>query len=220
MKFSFIITLLLIISSLLISAGGNAKDTPQKTASSSDNKFIITHKPTPNTLVIQDSKTLSQLKLIPVSDIKGNSSDISGIHNASARNSFIVALKNSPEVWEINYENPPPAGFCTWVHDYRKDSGEATAKLFPIRRLRPGTILDNFFFDNDYVFIISVSCKGKIQIIDLDLGRKVANFNIFDKSLDSFRQDEIMGLDQESIHKILLKATQFRLENCSQGTIK
>ena len=184
MKFSFTITLFWIVSCTFISAEHRTKDTPDKTASSSDNNFVITHKPIPNTLVIQELKTNSQLKTIPIIDIKGNSSDISGIHDATARNSFIITLKNSPEVWEINYQNPAPIGFGTWVHDYRKESSEAKHTLFPIRRIKLKAPFDDFFFDDKYVNIISVSCNGNIQIIDLDLGKIVATYNLSEKNSD------------------------------------
>ena len=214
MKFSFIIALLLIVSCPLVSAKSNAKDTPYKTASSSDKKFIITHKPTTNTLIIQDAKNLNELKVIPVVDKKKKSSLVSGLHDASARNSFIVTLKDSPEIWEINYQNPPPSGFGTWVHDYRKDSGEATNTLFPIRRLRFDKSVDNFFLDKDYVKVISVSCKGNIQIIDLDLGRKIAGFNIFDQKPEGIIENKILGLNRSYIKKTFQRAAEFRLKNC------
>lgn len=147
-------------------------------AISSDNKFIIIGNSVPNTLVILNASNLKLVKIIPVKDKKGLNSGISSVRDAPPSHSFIISLKDSPKVWEINYENPPPAGFGTWVHDYRKDSGEAIVRLFPIRKIKAGAIVEDFFFDKDYVNIISISSKGEGQVIDLDLGRKVADLDV------------------------------------------
>ncbi len=114
-----------------IRVGINARNT----AISSDDRFVIVGNYMPNTLVVLDAKDLSLLKIIPVIDQKGKSSRISAVYDARPRKSFIAALKDSPELWEISYQTPAPIGFGEWVHDYRKDSGEAVAKTIPIRKL-------------------------------------------------------------------------------------
>ena len=157
-----------------IRVGINARNT----AISSDDRFVIVGNYMPNTLVVLDAKDLSLVKIIPVVDKKGNSSRVSAVYDARPRKSFVVALKDSPELWEINYQNPPPAGFGNWVHDYRKASGEAKIRLFPIRRLYLDSVLDDFFFDQEYVHVLSASRKGKGQVVDMDLGRKVADLDI------------------------------------------
>jgi DNA-binding beta-propeller fold protein YncE len=157
-----------------IRVGINARNT----AISSDDQFVIVGNYMPNTLVVLDADDLSLVKIIPVIDKKGKSSRISAVYDAQPRKSFIAALKDSPEVWEISYQNPPPAGFGQWVHDYRKDSGEAAIEQFPIRRIRLESVMDDFFFDQEYVHILSASRKGKGQVVDLDLGRKVADLEI------------------------------------------
>ena len=157
-----------------IRVGINARNT----AISSDDRYVIVGNYMPNTLVILDASDLSLIKIIPVVDKNGNESRVSAVYDARPRNSFIAALKDSPELWEISYQNPPPAGFGNWVHDYRKTSGEAKVRLFPIRRLYLKSVLDDFFFDQEYVHVLSASRKGKGQVVDLDLGRKVADLDI------------------------------------------
>ena len=157
-----------------IRVGINARNS----AISSDDRFLIVGNYMPNTLVILDASDLSLIKIIPVVDSKGESSRISAVYDARPRNSFVAALKDSPEVWEISYADPPPAGFGTWVHDYRKESGEATSEQFPVRRIKLDAILDDFFFDQEYVHILSASRSGEGQVVDLDLGRKVADLAI------------------------------------------
>ena len=148
-------------------------------AISSDDRFIIVGNYMPNTLVILDANDLSLIKIIPVVDKKGKPSRVSAVYDAWPRHSFITALKDSPELWEINYQNPPPAGFGNWVHDYRKESGEAIIRLFPIHRYYLDSILDDFLFDQEYVHVLSTSRRAdKGQVVDLDLGRKVADLVI------------------------------------------
>jgi mono/diheme cytochrome c family protein/DNA-binding beta-propeller fold protein YncE len=157
-----------------IRVGINARNT----AISSDDRFVMVGNYMPNTLVLLNAKDLSLIKVIPVNDKNGKSSRVSAVYDARPRKSFVAALKDSPEVWEISYQDPPPAGFGKWVHDYRKSSGEATTEKFPIRRIKLDSVLDDFFFDQEYVHILSASRKGKGQVVDLDLGRKVADLDI------------------------------------------
>ena len=157
-----------------IRVGINARNS----AISSDDRYVIVGNYMPNTLVILNADDLSLVKVIPVIDKHGKDSRVSAVYDARPRHSFMVALKDSPELWEINYQNPPPAGFENWVHDYRKDSGEAKIRLFPIRRIFLKDVMDDFLFSQDYVFVLSASRKGKGQVVDLDLGRKVADLEI------------------------------------------
>lgn len=147
-------------------------------AISNDNKYLIAGNTNPRSLVILNTTDFSLAKTMAVIDKKGKSTQISAVHNATSFDSFIVSLKDSNEIWQINYQNPSPAGFGGWVHDYRKDSGEATVRLFPIRHIKLPSPIDDFFFDENGIKLISISSTGKGQVIDLDLGRKVANHSI------------------------------------------
>lgn len=157
-----------------IRVGINARNS----AISNDDRVVIVGNYMPNTLVILDAKDLSLIKIIPVVDKQGKPSRVSAVYDARPRDSFVVALKDSPELWEINYQDPAPAGFGEWVHDYRESSGEATSKTFPIRKIYLNSILDDFFFSQDYVHVLSASRKGKGQVVDMDLGRQVADLEI------------------------------------------
>lgn len=183
-------------------------------AISNDFKYKITHNGESKQLIIQDLESLQVLKTIPTLDKSNKASSISGIRDASTRHSFIISLKDSPEVWEMNYQNPAPPGFGEWVHDYREDSGEATISTFPIRRLMLKIPLDNFFIDEEFVRIYSISCKGQVKIIDLDLGRKVADFNIINNIPEPSKRNETLGLKQVYFQKIQTRATQFKADNC------
>ena len=143
-------------------------------AVSHDGRYVIVANYLPHSLVVLDARDLSPLKVIEVKGRKGQSSRVSAVYTADPRNSFVAALKDIPEVWEINYEDEPPSGFTGWVHDYRKDSGDAhKEEPFPVRRITVEGYLDDFFLTQEYDRIIGTSRDGTGQVVDLDLKRAV-----------------------------------------------
>ena len=144
-------------------------------AVSHDGRFVMVANYLPHTLVVLDARDLSPLKVIPVKDDKGNSSRVSAVYTADPRSTFVVALKDIPEVWEVSYETPPPRGFSGWIHDYREDSGDPEEKEpFPVRRIQVRDYLDDFFISQDYTQVAGTARDGKGQVVDLDLGRAVS----------------------------------------------
>ncbi len=154
-----------------IRAGINARNL----AVSHDGRYVMVANYLPHSLVLLDARNLDPIKVIETKDSAGNSSRVSAVYTADPRSSFIAAMKDIPEVWEINYEDTPPVGFGKWVHDYRPDSGEETkVERFPIRKLKLKGILDDFFLTQDYEKIIGSTRGGGAQVVDLDIGRAVA----------------------------------------------
>ncbi len=143
-------------------------------AVSHDGRYVMVANYLPHTLVLLDASDLKPLRTLPVTDAAGNSSRVSAVYTAAPRDSFIAALKDIREVWQISYADNPPPGFSGWVHDYNPESGDAdTGERFPLRRIKVDGYLDDFFFDQEYVSIIGASREGKGQVVDLDLGRVV-----------------------------------------------
>ena len=143
-------------------------------AVSADGRYVMVANYLPHTLVLLDATDLKPIKLYEVKDDEGNTSRVSAVYTAPPRETFIAALKDIPEVWEISYEDDPPIGFDGWVHDYRHDSGEnVKPEPFPVSRITVDDYLDDFFFDQEYVFLIGASRGGKGQVVDLDLRRVV-----------------------------------------------
>jgi len=141
-------------------------------AVSADDRYILVGNYLPNELVLLDARDLSLIKVIPVIGSNGESSRVSAVYTAPPRNSFIIALKDIQELWELNYSDSPPLGFAAnWNHDYREDSGDTDNPDFPIKRRIIEGYLDDFFFDQDYVKIIGSSREGGTRVFDLDLGR-------------------------------------------------
>jgi len=152
-------------------------------AISGDGRYIMVGNTLPHSVVILDAVDLSLIKIIPATDKKHKkSSRVSAVYQAAPRNSFIVALKDLKEIWEISYADdaqPPTKGS---IHDYRKDSGDdvqGKSERFPIRRIEVNDYMDDFMFDQKYRFLIGASREGgKGRVINLDEGVEAARINL------------------------------------------
>ncbi len=145
-------------------------------AVSADDRYVMVANYLPHSLVLLDASDLKPIKLYDVKDDRGNTSRVSAVYTAPPRDSFIAALKDIPEVWQISYADEPPVGFSGWVHDYNPVSGDSVeSEPFPLRRIKVDDYLDDFFFDQEYVTIIGASREGKAQVIDLDVRRVIVN---------------------------------------------
>lgn len=147
-------------------------------AVSSDGRFVLVGNYMPHNLVVLDAKDLSLVQIIKAQNANGKSSRVSAVYDAAPRQSFIVAFKDIPQVWEISYKNPAPIGFGEWVHDYNKVQTEATTQILPIRKIKLDSVLDDFFFDQEYVHILGSSREQKGRVVNLDLGRTVAKLDL------------------------------------------
>jgi len=148
-------------------------------AVSSDGRYVMAANYLPHTLVVLDTD-LNFVKLIPVLDREGKkSSRVSAVYDAAPRKSFVAALKDIPEVWEISYDDkaePIPTGM---VHDFRYREGAfMPGKLNP-RRSILDALLDDFFFTQDYSELLGADREGgKGQVVNLDVRRRIASVDV------------------------------------------
>lgn len=147
-------------------------------AVSSDGKFAMVANYFPNTLVALDTRDLSPIRVIDVKDDNGKSSRVSAVYDAAPRKSFIAALKDIPEVWELSYDEKGPPVYAGLVHDYKMAEGLALKGPFPPRRIKLDDFLDDFFFDPAYNHVIGSSRGGHGQVVNLNIGRKIADVDL------------------------------------------
>lgn len=122
-------------------------------AVSADGKYVMAANYLPHTLVLFDAVNLTLLDVIAVENDAGDSSRVSAVYAAPPRQSFIAALKDIPEAWEITVQD-----------------GKAQ-----IRRMQTDTWLDDFFFDPGYQHLIGAARDGKRgYVINLDSGATIA----------------------------------------------
>jgi len=148
-------------------------------AVSHDGRYVIVANYLPHSLTILDARDLSPIKVIEVKGEGGKTSRVSAVYTADPRNSFIAALKDIPEIWEINYADNPPPGFTGWEHSYNEVTGDVIKPdPFPVRRIGLESFLDDFLMDQDYLQVIGTSRDGKGQVVDLDVGRALHKLDI------------------------------------------
>jgi len=148
-------------------------------AVSGDGRFVMVGNYLPHTLVVLDAKDLAPLKVIAVQDDTGKSSRVSAVYDAGPRKSFIAALKDIPEVWEIPWDEKAEPIYPGLVHDYRMGEALAAKGPFPVRRIKLDDYLDDFFFDPPYNHLIGSARNGKNgQVVNLLVGRKIAEVDL------------------------------------------
>jgi mono/diheme cytochrome c family protein/DNA-binding beta-propeller fold protein YncE len=143
-------------------------------AVSSDGRYVLVGNYLPHSLVVLDAADLAPIKLIDVADDKGQTSRVSAVYDAAPRKSFVVALKDIPEIWEISYDDKAAPIYPGLVHDYKLGEGiSIPGKLNP-RRAKLDEVLDDFFFAPGYAYLVGAARDGgKGQVVNLDVRRKI-----------------------------------------------
>ncbi|WP_249383932.1 nitrite reductase [Chitinivorax sp. B] len=146
-------------------------------AVSADGEYVLAGNYLPTTLALFD-KNLNLLRTYDVKNADGKPSRVSAVYDAAPRQSFIVALKDLPEVWEIPYANNTPPTFKGYVHDYKMGEAIALPGQFTPKEILLDSILDDFFFDPSYTHLIGAARTGKAQVINLNIRRKIADLDL------------------------------------------
>ena len=150
-------------------------------AVSADGRYVMGANYLPHTLVLLNASDLTPIRTFDVADKKGNSSRVSAVYTAPPRNSFVVALKDIPEIWEIEYSDNPRPVANGYVHNQRAGQleGDFDFGPFPKRRIVLEDFLDDFFFDQSYRNLVGASRDGKSgQVVNLNVGRKIADIEL------------------------------------------
>ncbi len=151
-------------------------------ALSPDGKYVAVANYLPGSLVILDAADLSVAKVLDVKDARGRPSRISAVYQAPPRSSFIAALKDVPEIWEIATDPDAPPVYTGLVHSHEKGMTEAlaaSAGLFALRRIAVDEPLDDFFFDPGYRHLLGSSRDGRSAfVVNLNVGRTIAKIDM------------------------------------------
>jgi WD40 repeat protein/cytochrome c553 len=148
-------------------------------AMSQDGKWLAVANYLPQTLTILSTEDLSVAKVIAIEAKDGKPSRVSAVYQAPDRKSFILALKDAPEIWEIG--TSPDAGpfHEGFVHSHEagmEESLVAEKGLFARRRIAIGAPLDDFFFTPRHHNLIGTNREGdKGVVVNLDVGREIAS---------------------------------------------
>ena len=152
-------------------------------AVSSDGKWVMAANYLPHTLVLFDA----DLQLVKVFDVAARDgkqgSRVSAVYDAAPRTSFIIALKDIPELWEISYDPKAEDIYEGLVHDYRMGEGLPKRGFLGVRRTMLAEPLDNFFFDPSYAHALGAAGPRPDgapsgQVVNLDVRRRIATLPI------------------------------------------
>jgi mono/diheme cytochrome c family protein/WD40 repeat protein len=153
-------------------------------AVSGDGKWVMAANYLPHSVVLFDSDlNLRQTYVAATLDGKATSR-VSAVYDASPRNSFVVALKDIPELWEISYDPKAEPIYDGLVHDYRMAAAIAKPGFLGVRRIPLDEPLDDFFFDQSYRNVLGATRPkagegaATAQVVNLDARRKIADLPI------------------------------------------
>ncbi|WP_397545515.1 cytochrome D1 domain-containing protein [Roseateles oligotrophus] len=155
-------------------------------AVSGDGKMVMAANYLPHTLALFDAD-LNPLKQFAATTLDGaQSSRVSAVYDAEPRCSFVVALKDIAEIWEISYDPKAEAIYDGLVHDYRSSEAIAKPGYLNIRRTKLAQPLDDFFFDPSYAYVLGAGrpaedgqAKADLgQVVNLDIRRSIATLPI------------------------------------------
>ena len=153
-------------------------------AVSGDGRYVMAGNYLPHSVVLFDAD-LQLIKSYPATTLDGTqSSRVSAVYDAAPRKSFVVALKDVPELWEISYDPKAPPIFNGYVHDYRMSEAIAERGTFGVRRTPLEAPLDDFFFDQGYRFAIGAtrpaagSEAAQGQVVSLDARRRITSIDL------------------------------------------
>ena len=153
-------------------------------AVSADGRWVMAANYLPHTLALFDSD-LQLVRTYEARTLDGSaSSRVSAVYDAAPRSSFVVALKDIAELWEISYDPKAAPIHDGLVHDYKM--GEAIAKpgYLGVRRTPLDEPLDDFFFDQSYRHVLGATRaktqdgEATAQVVNLDVRRKIADLPI------------------------------------------
>ena len=152
-------------------------------AVSGDGQWVMVANYLPQTLVLLKAADLSLERLIPVVNAAGKGSRVSAVYDAAPRKSFVAALKDIPELWELSYDPKTEPVFKGYVHDYKMGEAIAAPGQWTPRVTPLDAILDDFFFSQDYAYVLGAARPADgsdqpapgAQVVNLDVRRKVAD---------------------------------------------
>jgi WD40 repeat protein/cytochrome c553 len=152
-------------------------------AVSGDGKWVAVANYLPHSLVILDAD-LNLQKILPVSDREGKqSSRVSAVYDASPRQSFVAALKDVKEVWEISYNPKADAIPAGMIHDFKYQEGAFKPGFLNPQRTQLDDYLDDFYFTQGYDEVMGASrndSKSAVsgQVVNLDARKKIADLQL------------------------------------------
>ena len=152
-------------------------------AVSGDGKWVAVANYLPHSLVILDAD-LNLKKILPVTDKDGKTtSRVSAVYDAAPRQSFVAALKDVKEVWEVSYNPKADDISAGMIHDFKYREGKFIPGFLNPQRSQLDDYLDDFYFTQGYDEVMGASrndAKAAVsgQVVNLDARKKIADLEL------------------------------------------
>lgn len=146
-------------------------------AVSADGKVLMVANAQPHTLVALDGRDLAPIRVIPAVGRNGRPSRVSNVHAMPARSSFVAALADVAELWEIPHDGRPV--YKGMVHDFQFGEAIPEPGPLPVRAIALEAPLEDFFFDpRDGYLLGSAVGQAAGQVVHLGAGRTIATADL------------------------------------------
>lgn len=152
-------------------------------ALSVDDRYLMVANSKPTTLIALKAEDFSLIRNLDVKDKNGKTSAVAAIHSASTRKSFVAVMRDIPELWEMSYDEHAEPVYEGFVHDYKMAEAIALRGPFPPRRTLLEQPLEHFLFDADSSHAIGAGANGLLQVINLNIRRKIAECRLDSNTL-------------------------------------
>ncbi|MDO9095997.1 MAG: cytochrome D1 domain-containing protein [Rubrivivax sp.] len=154
-------------------------------AISSDGKWLLAGNEAPHTLVLLDAELALVKRFAAATPDGKHSSRVGVVTDAAPRTSFVVALRDVAEIWEISYDPRAEDIYAGLVHDFRMSEGLPVRGFHNARRSFLAQPLGNLFFDAEHTHLVG-SAEGSpatAQVVNLDVRRRIASVELSGRPL-------------------------------------
>ena len=150
-------------------------------ATSGDGRWTLVASRHPDALTLLDARR-QPVRSFPLTTLDGNTrSRVAQVHDTGPRQSFVVALQDIAELWEISYNPQAEPIFDGLVHDYRMREALAKPGFLGVRRTPLDAPLHAFLLNPSGRLVIGFTRPDGLtppgaQVIHLDVRRRIASF--------------------------------------------
>lgn len=146
-------------------------------AVSADGKVLMVANALPHNLVALDGGNLAPIRVIPAVGRNGRPSRVSSVHAMPARSSFVAALTDAAELWEIPHDGRPV--YKGMVHDFQFGEAIPEPGPLPVRAIALDAPLEDFFFDpRDGYLLGRADGQAAAQVVHLGAGRTITTADL------------------------------------------
>ena len=196
-------------------------------ALSADGRWLLAGHMQPHSLVLLDAQLQPARIYQTAARAGGASSAVSGIWNSAARQRFVVAFQDLPEIWELSYDTAAEPIYDGLVHDYRMGEAIASAGYLGVRRTPLQQPLHIFLTDTNLRHVLAAP-QGKgtagevtvtgVDVINMDIRRRITSREVPGRPLEdsgvafSTQQHEWLAFaTQPEGRLVLMDATRWQV---------